>query len=53
MKIVHPHLIYLVGVMTRQYIPYGSSLSRWMMGSANAAVLPLPVLAHPMQSWPA
>ncbi len=43
---------YRVGVRTSANTPYGSSDSLWRIGSANAAVLPLPVLAHPRQSLP-
>lgn len=38
--------------MTRPNIPYGSSASFWSIGRAKAAVLPLPVLAQPKQSFP-
>lgn len=43
---------YLVGVKTSANIPKGSSESFCRMGRANAAVLPLPVFAQPMQSFP-
>ena len=43
---------YLVGVKTSANIPKGSSDSFCRMGRANAAVLPLPVFAQPMQSFP-
>lgn len=43
---------HLVGVRTRQKMPYGSSDSFCKMGRTKAAVLPLPVLAHPRQSRP-
>lgn len=42
----------LVGVRTRQNIPYGSSDSFCSTGSTKAAVFPLPVLAQPIQSRP-
>lgn len=42
----------LVGVRTKQKIPYGSSDSFCSTGSTNAAVFPLPVLAQPIQSRP-
>lgn len=42
----------LVGVRTRQKIPYGSSDNFWRIGRANAAVLPVPVFEHPMQPCP-
>ncbi len=42
----------LVGVSTKQKMPYGSSDSFCSTGSTNAAVFPLPVFAQPMQSWP-
>lgn len=42
----------LVGVSTKQKIPYGSSDSFCSTGSTNAAVFPLPVLAQPIQSRP-
>jgi hypothetical protein len=42
----------LVGVSTSANIPYGSSHSFCRIGRANAKVLPLPVLAHPIQSSP-
>lgn len=42
----------LVGVRTRQKIPYGSSESFCSTGSTKAAVFPLPVLAQPIQSRP-
>lgn len=42
----------LVGVRTRQKMPYGSSDSFCRTGSTNAAVFPLPVFAQPMQSRP-
>ena len=44
---------YLVGVMTRANIPYGSSHNVCNIGRAKAAVFPLPVFAQPMQSLPA
>jgi hypothetical protein len=43
----------LVGVSTSANIPYGSSHNFCRIGRANAKVLPLPVLAHPIQSSPA
>lgn len=43
---------YLVGVRTSANIPYGSFESAWRMGTANATVLPCPVLALPTQSFP-
>lgn len=42
----------LVGVSTRQKMPYGSSESFCSTGNTNAAVFPLPVLAQPIQSRP-
>ena len=44
--------LYLVGVMISANTPYGSLESCWRMGRANAAVFPLPVFAHPIQSLP-
>lgn len=43
---------YLVGVKTNAKMPKGSSESFCRIGKANAAVLPLPVFAQPMQSFP-
>ncbi|KAH3686647.1 hypothetical protein WICPIJ_002397 [Wickerhamomyces pijperi] len=42
----------LVGVNTRPKIPIGSSDHLVSIGAANAMVLPEPVLAPPIQSWP-
>lgn len=42
----------LVGVRTRQKMPYGSSDNFCSTGRTNAAVFPLPVLAQPIQSRP-
>lgn len=44
---------HLVGVSTSANTPKGSFASRCSMGSANAAVLPLPVCAVPITSRPA
>jgi hypothetical protein len=41
-----------VGVRITAKIPKGSSDNFWRMGKANAAVLPLPVLALPMTLRP-
>jgi hypothetical protein len=43
---------HLVGVKINAKIPKGSSDSFCRIGRANAAVLPLPVLAQPIQSFP-
>ena len=43
---------HLAGVITSAKTPKGSSASLCSIGRANAAVLPLPVLAHPMQLRP-
>ncbi len=45
--------LYLVGVSTNAKTPKGSLARCWRMGSAKAAVLPLPVCAVPMTSLPA
>ena len=42
----------LVGARTSAKMPYGSSHNFCSMGKANAAVFPLPVFAHPIQSRP-
>ena len=44
---------HLVGVRTIAQMPYGSRAIRSTIGKAKAIVLPLPVLAPPMQSRPA
>ena len=44
---------HLVGVRTSAKMPKGSLARCWRMGSANAAVLPLPVCAVPITSLPA
>lgn len=44
---------HLVGARTQANSPLGSSHSAWRMGSANAAVFPLPVSASPIMSLPA
>ena len=43
-----------VGVRTSaRVVPRGLSISRWRIGSTNAAVLPLPVMAQARTSRPA
>lgn len=48
-----PLVTHLVGVSTNANTPYGSCASCCRMGSANAAVFPLPVCAVPITSRPA